>query len=324
MTDQPIGTRVSSLNTKFVASIAERDVDLVVLEELTVSEEFAEFFTSRAFEKAIWKTTLDAVHSYSMSDLGETDLVYIFESVDGRQLALLVENKIDAPPQPEQAVRYKKRGKLGQEKEYWNDFRTVLIAPRRYLGSSKNTGTYDIELAYEELLSYFVSRRSRDPRFGYKARVIQEAIDQNRRGYQPTFSKEMTAFVEAYTKEALQWAPELNVEPAKKRPAGSTWIQFRPKGLPEGVTVFHQMTRGAVKMFWAGQAADEAVWRQQWDYRKPEGAFLELTGKSMAMSMEVPLIDPLAKPFDVQVAAVREALDAAKRLLNAVWGAANA
>ena len=324
MTDQPIETKVLGLNTNFVASIAERDVDLVVLEELTVSEEFAEFFTSRAFEKAIWKTTLDAVHSHSMSDLGETDLVYIFESVDGRQLALLVENKIDAPPQPEQAVRYRKRGKLGQEKEYWDDFRTVLIAPRRYLGSSKNSGTYDIELAYEEILSYFVSRRSREPRFGYKARVIQEAIDQNRRGYQPTFSKEMTAFVEAYAQEALQSAPELNVEPAKKRPAGSTWIQFRPKGLPEGITVFHQMTRGAVKMFWAGQAADEAVWRQQWDSRKPEGAFLELTGKSMAMSLEVPVIDPLAKPFDVQVAAVREALDAAKRLLNAVKGAANA
>ena len=72
MTEQPVAEKTVGLNTKFVASVAEWDVDLVVLEELTVSDEFAEFFTSRAFEKAIWRSTLDAVHSHSMSDLGET------------------------------------------------------------------------------------------------------------------------------------------------------------------------------------------------------------------------------------------------------------
>ena len=36
------------LNLKFIPSIAERDVDLVLVEESTVNDEFRDFFSSRA------------------------------------------------------------------------------------------------------------------------------------------------------------------------------------------------------------------------------------------------------------------------------------
>ena len=71
-------------------------------------------------------------------------------------------------------------------------------------------------------------------------------------------------------------------------------------------------------MFWAGRALDEEVWRQEWEPKKPAGASLEVAGKSTGMVLEVPVIDPLARTFDMQVSKVREALEAAKQLLGAV------
>jgi len=62
------------------------------------------------------------------------------------------------------------------------------VAPAQYLDSAKQAESYDRQVSYEEVMSFFVSRRARDARYLYKARLIQEAIEKNRRGYQAILS----------------------------------------------------------------------------------------------------------------------------------------
>ena len=153
------------LELKFVASIAERDIDLWVMEELSVSIEFREWFSSRVFGEPIYQSEIGAWHSVSDAQLGESDIVFLFEAVDGPRTAILIENKIDAPPQPQQGKRYLLRGEKGLKEGYWEKFRTCVIAPSKYLTSSKHSKNYEVEISYEEMLAYFQSRCSRDDRF---------------------------------------------------------------------------------------------------------------------------------------------------------------
>lgn len=280
------------LELPFVAKIAERDVDLVVLEELHVSPAFAEFVTSLAYGRPIFGSTVTAIHSVEDGTLGESDLVFVFDSNEGQRLALLIENKVSAPAQPAQAERYRKRGEKGKKQNLWDDFLSVVIAPKKYLKGTQGTDDYGAEISYEELMAYFLSRRHMDGRFDYKAKVIREAIEQNRRGYQPQISREMTRYVEQYTALAISVIPALNVEPAKPRPAGSTWIMFRPRGYPKGVTLCHQITAGRVKLLWAGKGAEEEEFRRGWEAKVSNDIVVERAGKSMALVVETPKLDP--------------------------------
>lgn len=318
-TIESAGPRV--LETRFVASVAERDVDLVLLEELSVNPEFGEFLSSRVLEKPVFQALVGAWHSVAKADHGdgETDLLFVFQSEEGQRVALLIENKINAVAQPRQPERYRERGTKGVADGYWDAFQTVMVAPRRYLeGPGGLAARYDAALAYEEILSFFLSRRARDSRLAYKAKVILEAIEQNRRGYQPVISEAMTKFLAEYCTLADRRHPQLRVEDAKPRPAGSTWIQFRVPELPKGTTLYHQLTAGRVKLIWSGKAADEDRWRQEWAARVPPDVELETAGKSMAMSIAVPVIDPLGVSFAEQQKLVEDALRAAETLAQLV------
>jgi hypothetical protein len=299
----------------FIASVNERDIDLLILEELTVSDEFCDWFSARVFGCTVYNAAGGAWHSVVAGDNRESDLLFIFLSQSGERIAILIENKIDAPPQPQQAQGYRNRGEQGEVDGFWDSFKTCLIAPERYLASSRQTELYDHEVSYEEILAYFSSRRFRDNRFGYKAKVIQEAIEQNRRGYQPVFSREMTAFVEKYVMYAQRHFPQLGVQAAKPRPAGSTWIKFRPAGLATSIDLCHQMTAGYAKVFFTGAIEQlEAITNKYAPYLT-EYQLISAAGKSVSITVEVPKLEPL-QPFEQQQEKVAMALQQLSALLQ--------
>lgn len=298
----------AKLELKFVASIAERDIDLLVMEELSVSTEFREWFSSRVFGEPIYQSEIGAWHSVSDARLGESDLVFLFEAFDGPRIAVLIENKIDAPPQPKQGERYRLRGDKGLKEGYWDKFKTCVIAPSKYLTSSKHSESYDVEISYEEILAYFQSRRPRDERFSYKARILLEGIEQNRRGYQPEHHEEMTKFVADYFAFASEEYAHLGMQEAKPRPAGSTWEMFSPKSLPKDVDLVHQLTAGLVKVFFNGQAESFDALQEKYGSKLPDNASIDIAGKSVAISMEVPKINPLSISFSEQLEEIRSAL----------------
>lgn len=308
------------LEARFIASIAERDVDLVVLEELSVSDEFREWLAVRSHGTPVYASTVGVWHSVSDGVLGESDLVFVFTSHAGERIALLIENKIDAPPQPTQGDRYRLRGESGIKVGYWDKFRTCVMAPQRYLNSSMHTEIYDVAVTYEELLAFFSSRRFRDERFGYKASVVQEAIERNRRGYQPEYSEPMTTFVTDYYNLAGVAFPQLAMQAAKPRPAGSTWIMFNPPLLPKGVQLWHQMTAGFVKLFFGAPNTLESV-AAQYGNRLDADMTIEPAGKSVAISIAVPKLSPRSLPFDQEREKALVALAAVSRLLDLLVGA---
>jgi len=297
------------LDQKFVANVAERDVDLLIMEELSVSDEFREWFSSRVFGEPIFQSEIGAWHSVSDGNLGESDLVYLFQAIeDGPRTAILIENKIDAPPQPKQGDRYRLRGDNGLKQGFWDGFKTCVIAPSEYLSSSKHSEIYDAEISYEELLAYFQSRSPRDKRFSYKARILLVGIVKHKEGYQPKYSEEMTKFVEDYHTYVTDKYPRLGIQEAKPRPAGSTWVMFYPKSLPKGVNLVHQLTAGVVKVFFYGQAEAFESLKAKYEPILPSNAAIALAGKSVAISIEVPKIAPLSKPFSEQQENVEQAL----------------
>lgn len=302
----------------FVASVSERDIDLLVLEELTVNDEFCSWFAQTIFEHDIYDSTHGVWHSLVADENRESDLVFVFLSSTGEQIAVLIENKIDAPPQPQQAAGYVLRGERGQQDGYWNSFKTCLIAPARYLSSSKQTEVYQHEISYEAIMDFFNAKASSDKRFAYKARVVNEAIEQNRRGYQPVLSEAMTNFVKDYVQYASQNYPSLGVQQAKARPAGSTWIMFKPFGSNAKIELCHQMTTGLVKILLYGSAGQIEEIKEKYGYKLASHQSItnQFRSQSVSIQCSVPVLDPIKKSFLEQQTEVELALNELISLLS--------
>lgn len=303
------------LDINFIASVAERDIDLVVLEELSVSEEFREWMAARVLGEPAYKEDIGSWHSVVDSEHGESDLVFIFISQFGKRIAVLIENKIDASPQPDQGTRYTMRGSKGIQSGYWEEFRTCLIAPQQYLESAKQTDAYGSKVSYEELSAYFSSRRFRDIRYQYKTRLIQEAIQKNRRGYQPEYNEVMTKFVAAYCEYANLNFPGLCVQQAKPRPAGSTWVMFMPSKLGKNMSLCHQLTSGSVKLFISGANQDFESVKLNYEGRLQADMSISSAGKSVAITAGVPKLSPLTVEFNLTKGSVHAALEAVTTLV---------
>ena len=88
-------------------SLQERDIDLLLIEQLHVCRPFADWLTGRlSLSGAVVETARHSVHR----EHGETDVLVIVRIGDER-VAVMIEDKIGAPMQPDQCGRYHLRGK---------------------------------------------------------------------------------------------------------------------------------------------------------------------------------------------------------------------
>lgn len=307
------------LSLKCLQSVSERDIDMLLVEELESSVQFREWLASRVYGQPTYKNRIGAWHSVSDPNLGESDLIFLFvNELDGKA-AVLIENKIDAPTQPDQGKRYRERGRMGQEAGMWDEFRTCVVAPEKYLKSSVHTEQYDAEISYEEIMAFFLSRRSVDNRFAYKALVVQEGIEQNRRGYQPKVHQGLTKFAEDYYEFCAERFSHLGMERTRPRPSQSIWVAFRPECLPKNSYIAHQTTAGFVKLFFSGSASHFEELKERYSPHLPNGAEVVPAGKSVAIAIEVPQIDdPWKKPFSDYKDAATQALTKVAEIIEAV------
>jgi len=299
---------MKNLNT--FSSVTERDIDLVLLEELNVSERFANWLVTRVTGIPSQLQPIGAWHSVSDSVLGESDLIFIYESDDSSHQAVLIENKVDAQAQPEQAVRYGQRGNVGIESGHWVDFTTCLVAPQKYLNA--NSEIYQTQISYEEIMAYFASESN--SRGIYKAKLIKSAIDKQRRGYNSTISNEMTSFAQYYLNYVQEHHPELNPEVAKPRPAGNTWIRFYPNPTDKMTQIVHQIYGNVIKIMLFNQAANFDFLSQQLAPHIDESLSVYISGKSVIVEAGAPDIDPIAQQFNDVVPEIQESIKIAVRL----------
>jgi len=304
------------VDVNFIEAVAERDVDLLLLEEFHVSKEFQGWFAERVFgsEGRAYRFK-DAWHSVSDPKWGESDLLVTYESQPRAVVAILLENKIDAVCQPEQALRYQKRGEVGVQERRWMAFRTCIVAPRKYIESGAGTEGYQAMVTYEDLLDFFLSFGESDRRYQYRARLVREAIEQSRRGYTRVPHEDVTQFWQRYWELLRCEFSELSMNAPKDVPFNSDWPRLRTRGARGSPQVVHKLRQGYVDLELPSKGERVQDIREKNVSVLDPDMIVEQTGKSASIRVSVPSIDRLGT-FDNQIEAVRAGLRAAQRLLE--------
>ncbi len=168
-------------------------------------------------------------------------------------------------------------------------------------------------------MAFFLSRRTIDSRFAHKALVVQEGIEQNRRGYQPKVDPGLTKFAEDYYEFCAEHFPDLGMDCPRLRPSQSTWVAFRPDCLPKNSYIAHQTTAGFVKLFFSGDAPHFEELKETYSPHLHTGAEVVPAGKSVAIAVEVAQIDdPWNRPFSDYQDVATEALTRVAEIIEAV------
>jgi hypothetical protein len=210
---------------RFLASVDERDVDLLLLEEFHVSDEFVAWFCTELGLSGVAPN--GAWHSVSDTD-GESDLLLrVFR--DGRRLGVFIENKIGAPERDRQDERYHLRAKRVVEQRKLDEYMTVICAPRGYLDALSKDSTYQHRISYERIADWFGKQPGR--RAAWRRSVMFEAIERARRGYVMVINAAITAFHQAYW-NYLRRHPLIQMSEPKKRGNNSNWIILKGHEFP--------------------------------------------------------------------------------------------
>lgn len=295
-------------------TLYEHDIDLLLLEEFYTSDKFVEWFTEK-----IKKPGAKLVHctNSSTSSNGESDLVLTFQN-GTRELVVFIEDKIDAPLQPDQAKRYKERANSITRKQNC-DALTVIAAPEKYFKTDDNKFEFDYKITYEEIDSWFEdSEDSQSLRVDFKRKYIHRAIGKSIQGWVMIPNEAVTNFWKRYWEKAKALAPELKMEEPADRPAGSHTINFQP-WTEKNVKIVHQVFGGYVDLrFTGGYDNSEKFqnFKDKYENILPPGAAITNAGqKEAAIRIKVTKID-LENDFSSSIDGIETALRAAKTLFD--------
>jgi hypothetical protein len=254
---------------------------------------------------------IGAWHSLSQVGLGESDLAFKIKT-DKEAIIFLLENKIDANFQPDQAGRYRQRGQKRIEDGECDRFYTVLLAPRKYIIRNDD---FDYYIEYEEIRDWFLQQTDLGERGQYKADVLEIAIEKLRRGYSAIVDEAATGFWWTYYHYANEKYPHLKMKkPPAGIPKGSSFIIFEPTdiGLDKGDQIIHK-GYGAVDLQFAGQADNLDNLTNQFSASLTEEMETVMAGKSASIRITVDQID-VTKDFNDQLDIIETAFQKADTL----------
>lgn len=302
-----------------VAGVRERDLDLLMLEEFVASSGFMRQFALSALQLDTRSWTVErAAHSVADSH-GESDLLVDMKAPDGRRIRLLIENKIGAGMQPTQAQRYRRRAAIAKKRGKCDEAYTILVAPERYFGTQESRRGFDGTLTYERVLDLIkASSETLSPsRRAYKVYLLEQAIEKGILGYQSEADSVVSEFWTAYYQLATAAAPRLQMRRPGSKPSGSSFIYFKPRGLPKRARICHKLGLGVVDLQLRGMARRIAELRNAVGERLASGMRIDVASGSAAIRILTPIID-MSEPFEDQTDAALEGIRAAQRLLK--WG----
>lgn len=190
----------------------ERDIDLLLVEELFASPHFVGWLLGKSgLPNEVTSSTV--LHSKRRTrSRREIDIfVEAVDRVAGR-VALLVENKLDATEQPDQAESY--REELTVLADDFARRAITIICPSTYAEAHRDfTSKFDAVVTYEELADYFVARQaaqlSDSGRMQFRADLLRQAVAKSRRGYTPVPNEVIGGFNARYVARLALLAPEI-------------------------------------------------------------------------------------------------------------------
>lgn len=295
-----------------VERIYERDVDLLVAEEFDVNPAFADHFkslTKFAGESAV----VSECWVSKSNNLGESDLEVVYQRDDGSRFALMVEDKVDAGLQPDQAARYRLRGERERSRGSYSDYQIVLCAPTFYLGKQTGLDGFDLLISFEQLADFLDAG---DPRSQYRAAFLRTAAGTKKvNAWRREDDPATNAFWNAAYDLACNEFPILEM----KRPAltkDSVWIVFRPRDLPtmpKRVSVELKGKSGYVDLTFANTTAH--IFHPLVKHLIQPGMTIHQTGAAAAIRLAAPEF-AIADGIQVGLPKVKVAFAAVARLIE--------
>ncbi len=260
----------------------ERDVDLLLAEEIVVSPPFAKWLkcqTSFADREA---EIVDVFVSRSDAT-GELDVVAIFEESNAAQrFALLIEDKIDAPLQPDQEYRYRLRAQREIDRGDYQAYEVILCAPSAYAAAHPQTAGFDCIISYEAIAA-FLRDIDPTPRGQYRSNFIATATMRNANTWTRVSDEVTNSFWDAAYRMGTAEFLILELKPLNLT-KNSTWITIRPRDLPttpQWTYVSLKGDRGYIDLTFTGSSA--AAFFEDVSALLEPGMSIHQTGKSAAI-----------------------------------------
>jgi len=185
---------------------------------------------------------------------------------------------------------------------------TGIIAPDRYLQSLPASREYTGSISFEAIEGWFRSRGDR--RSEWRAEVIREAIEQNRRSSNMLVNSTRTQFFEDYWRYLRAEHPRLLMKKPSPKGSKSNWIKFKGNHFPKGVLLTHKIDQCVMELGFARTSVEDL---QAALVELPPSAFVGQRGKTAVVQIDVPKIDKEIA-FSQQIEAVETALRTAYHL----------
>ena len=214
------------MSDEFIPTLAhatERDIDLLLVEELYASSAFVSWVAARAgIRGGVDASTV--LHSKRRTrSRREIDIFIELQTRDAGRRALLIENKLDATEQPDQAESY--REELHRIADDYSGAAMLIVCPQAYTREhAAFTKKFDAVVTYEELADYFergaVSLNGEGAmRARFRRDILDQAVNKHRRGYTPVPNDIVGDFNARYVALLAEVAPAIRPGKSMLKPA---------------------------------------------------------------------------------------------------------
>jgi hypothetical protein len=155
-----------------INKFVERDIDMLLAEELRVNEAFGRWILNK-FDAAPGIVFPAAhVNVSVVEDGSEADVVATFRTTSDLNHRLFIENKIDAILMPEQLERYVRRADGEQRRQLISDYSILFFTPSDYLATELPNRVKQI--SFEQAADALASQG--DLRSQYRASLLMRAL----------------------------------------------------------------------------------------------------------------------------------------------------
>ena len=291
-------------------SVMERDIDLLIMRGFSRNDyPFIHLFSNHAGVVLTENCIVENVSHSVMTNDGETDVEVIIS--DGNdKIAFLIEDKIDAIAQPEQAQRYIIRAEKALKEGVFNRYYIFIVAPQKYLNNNQEAEKYAYKVSYEEIRDILTDE--------FELALIDRALDESKRGYVPVEDRKVTEFwnrLQDYVETRFPNTFNIPWRKGEVRGSNAVWITIK---CGHGICIELKTDRGFVDLE-IPRYADKFVEfsKANKDIIDQKRLYIRTATKSLAIRKYTEIID-FTKDFSDQIEKVENAFLKAQELQDLV------
>lgn len=285
-----------------IEKVLERDIDLLMINKFINNNEVLNYFLNK-IELNDYEL-IEVEHSHMDTELGESDITLVVEK-NHYKVGILIEDKIDAIAMDMQPERYAERGEKGINDGLYNEYKIIIIAPKKYLESNTQAKKYPNQISYEEL-----SELMKDDI--YANSLLNKAIEEKESGYTVIENEMVTNFWERYYEFIRTYYPSIKIhEIYGARGSRAVWPELITD-YPQ-VKIMHKSDRGQMDLTFSGMANYVDIFNKYTESVLTSDTKVLKTNKSLAIRLDVPIID-FKQDFDSYITEMHKCMQSALRL----------